>query len=67
MNRVTDAVATANQAIRYVISNPCAICSYGHPISSRCEAGVKYKGTCKVHGLLKGELLKMREIPEVAP
>lgn len=34
--------ATAKQAIKYVTSNPCCICS--------CESfcGVKYKGTCKI-------------------
>lgn len=33
---------TVNQAIDYVRSNPCCICS--------CESfcGVKYKGTCKI-------------------
>lgn len=33
---------TVNQAIDYVRSNPCCICS--------CESfcGVKYKGTCRI-------------------
>lgn len=34
--------AKAKQAIDYVVSNPCCICS--------CEdfCGVKYKGTCRI-------------------
>ncbi len=37
-----NADATAKQAIDYVTSNPCCICS--------CESfcGVKYKNTCKI-------------------
>lgn len=40
--RKINADKTAKQAVEYVYSNPCCICS--------CESfcGVKYKGTCKI-------------------
>lgn len=40
--RKINAEKTAKQAIDYVVSNPCCICS--------CEGfcGVKYKGVCKI-------------------
>lgn len=39
--------AKAKQAIDYVISNPCCICS--------CESfcGIKYKNTCKIRRKLR--------------
>lgn len=46
---------TANQAIKYVKSNPCCICSK----ESFCK--VKYKGTCKVHIALKCKLMQTPE------
>lgn len=53
-----DVVKTVNQAIGYVQSNPCCICS--------CEdfCNIRYKGTCKVWLKLKIQLLALREIKE---
>lgn len=46
---------TVNQAIRFVKSNPCCICSR----ESFCE--IKYKGTCKVWRELKSKLYVVSE------
>ena len=43
---------TVNQALSYVRSNPCCICSY----EGLC--GIKYKGVCKVARQLRIRLLK---------
>lgn len=59
-----DPVETSDQAIRYVRSNPCCICSYANSRTLECYAGVKYKGTCKVAQILRGELLKLRTSDE---
>ena len=45
-------VRTVNQALDYVRSNPCCICSY----EGFC--GFKYKGVCKVARQLRIRLLK---------
>ena len=57
MNKV-NVVRTVNQAIDYVRSNPCCICS--------CErfCGVKYKGTCKIRRRLKIALLGAKKMEE---
>lgn len=57
MNKVNVA-RTVNQAIDYVRSNPCCICS--------CESycGVKYKGTCKICRRLKIALLGAKKMEE---
>lgn len=49
---------TVNQAIDYVRSNPCCICS--------CEAfcGVRYKGTCKIRRRLRIALLGAKKMEE---
>ena len=44
-----------NQAIRFVKSNPCCICSQ----ESFCT--VKYKGACKVWRELKSKILVVSE------
>lgn len=59
-----DTVETSDQAIRWVRSNPCCICSYENSKTHECYAGVKYKGTCKVFQMLKTELLKLRTSEE---
>ena len=43
----------AEQAVKYVLSNPCAICS--------CESfcGVKYKGTCKIRRKIRLGLCRL--------
>lgn len=48
--------ATVNQAIDYVRSNPCCICS--------CEGwcGVKYKGTCKIRRQLRIALYSAKKM-----
>lgn len=45
----------AEQAVKYVLSNPCAICS--------CEGfcGVKYKGTCKIRHKIRVRLYGLHE------
>ena len=53
-------------AIRFGISYPCCLCGYENPKTHECVAGIKYRGTCKVFRILKGELLKMREVKEDA-
>lgn len=63
MNRVTDIPETVNQAIRYVKSDPCCICSYECKDGS-CRVGVKYKGTCKVYLQLKSRLSVISEMEE---
>jgi len=50
-----DTTQTVNQAIRFVKSNPCCICS------NESFCGVKYKGTCKVWRGLKLKLLAVSE------
>lgn len=50
-----DSTQIVNQAIRFVKSNPCCICSN----ESFCE--IKYKGTCKVWRDLKSKLLVVSE------
>lgn len=50
-----DADYTAEQAIKYVKSNPCCICSY----EPCCE--IKYKGTCPIWRKLIIRLLALRE------
>ena len=40
-----DSEETFNQAIRYVRSNPCCICSYEDSRTHECRVGVKYKST----------------------
>ena len=59
-----DTEETADQAIRYVKSNPCCVCSYENSRTHECYAGVKYKGTCKVARTLMGEFLKLRTSDE---
>ena len=46
----------AEQAVKYVLSNPCAICS--------CESfcGVKYKGTCKIRRKIRLRLYGIQEV-----
>jgi hypothetical protein len=50
-----DTKQIVNQAIRFVKSNPCCICSN----ESFCD--VKYKSTCKVWRVLKSKLLDVSE------
>jgi hypothetical protein len=65
MKRITvDTVETSDQAIRYVRSNPCCICSYANSRTNKCYAGVKYRGTCKVARILRDELWKLRTSEE---
>ena len=64
MGRVTDVTETVNQAIRYVKSNPCCLCSYENARTHECRAGVKYKGTCKVYRTLKCKMHSIQEIEE---
>ena len=59
-----DTVETSDQAIRYVRSNPCSICSYENHRTHECNAGVKYKGTCKVVRILRNELWKLKTSDE---
>ena len=56
--RKINADKTAKQAVEYVCSNPCCICS--------CEefCGVKYKGTCKIRRRLKIALLGAKKMEE---
>ncbi|PWL46844.1 MAG: hypothetical protein DBY45_01880 [Clostridiales bacterium] len=51
-----DVVSTVNQAIRFIKSCPCAICSRGWD----CE--IKYKGTCKVARELRIRLYGVEEM-----
>lgn len=53
-----DVANVTNQAIRYVKSNPCCICS--------CEnfCPIKYKGTCKIWVNLKSALFSVDEVKE---
>ena len=48
----------AEQAVKYVLSNPCAICS--------CEGicGVKYKGTCKIRRKIRFRLFKLKGVED---
>lgn len=66
MKKKIDVIGTANMAIRFGISYPCCLCSYENSKTNECVAGIKYRGTCKVFRILKGELLKMREVKEDA-
>lgn len=50
-----DTAQIVSQAIRFVKSNPCCICS----CESFCD--VKYKSTCKVWRELKSKLLVVNE------
>ena len=45
----------AEQAVKYALSNPCALCS--------CESfcGVKYKGTCKIRRKIRLRLGRLKE------
>lgn len=47
-----------NQALDYVQSNPCCICS--------CEGicGIKYKGVCKVNRQLRIKFMKVERLEE---
>ena len=53
-----DVADETNQAIRYVKSNPCCICS--------CEnfCPIKYNGTCKIWVNLKSALFAVDEVKE---
>lgn len=53
-----DVVSTTNQAIRFVKSNPCHICS--------CESfcNIKHKGTCQIWKNLKAALIDVQEVEE---
>ena len=53
-----DVANATNQAIRFVKSNPCCICS--------CEnfCPIKYKGTCKIWVNLKSALFAVEEVNE---
>ena len=53
-----DVADETNQAIRFVKSNPCCICS--------CEnfCPIKYKGTCKIWINLKSALFAVEEVNE---
>lgn len=53
-----DVADETNQAIRFVKSNPCCICS--------CEnfCPIKYKGTCKIWINLKSALFAVEEVKE---
>lgn len=53
-----DVADETNQAIRFVKSNPCCICS--------CEnfCPIKYKGTCKIWVNLKSALFAVEEVKE---
>lgn len=53
--RPTDINKTVNQALDYVKSNPCSICSY----EGIC--GIKYKGVCKVARQLRIRLTIAKE------
>lgn len=53
-----DVVNTTNQAIRFVKSNPCHICS----CKSFCN--IKYKGTCQIWKNLKAALIDVQEVEE---
>lgn len=59
-----DIEETSDQAIRYVRTNPCCICSYENSKTHECRVGVKYKGTCKVARVLREELWKLRTSEE---
>ncbi len=50
-----DTTRIVNQAVRWLKSNPCCICS----CESYCD--IKYKGTCKVWRELKAKLLAVSE------
>ena len=64
MSRVTDVQETVNQAIQYVKSDPCCICSYGDGVTGKCHAGVKYKGVCPVRMQLKARLFIVKEMED---
>lgn len=53
-----DEVETTNQAIRFIKSNPCAICS--------CEVfcTIKYKGTCQIWKNLKVAFVNVKEVKQ---
>ncbi len=53
-----DVDKVAEQAVEYVLSNPCAICS--------CESfcGVKYKGTCKIRRKIRLRLFKLKGVED---
>lgn len=53
---IVDDTLTVNQAIRFIKSSPCHICS----CYSICT--VKYKGTCSIFRKLKTALLTLREV-----
>ena len=53
-----DPARIANQAVRYVKSNPCCICSW----EGAC--GVKYKGTCQIARFIRFSLYSGQEIKE---
>ena len=53
--RNIDVAKTVNQALGYVRSNSCCICSY------EGSCGIKYKGTCKVARELRLALLSAKE------
>jgi hypothetical protein len=59
-----DTEEISDQAIRYVRSNPCIICCYDDSKTHKCNAGIKYKGTCKVARILRDELWKLRTSDE---
>ncbi len=56
--RKVNVAKTVNQAIDYVRSNPCCICS--------CEGfcGVKYKGTCRIGRQLRIALYSAKKMEE---
>lgn len=59
INKIKIDVANAtNQAIRFVKSNPCHICS----CKSFCN--IKYKGTCQIWKNLKAALIDVQEVKE---
>lgn len=65
MPRITfDVREIADQAIRYVRSNPCSIFCFENSRTHECNAGVKYKGTCKVNRTLRRELWKLKTSDE---
>lgn len=59
-----DTHEVSDQAIRYVRSTPCCICCFENSKTHECNAGVKYKGTCKVARELRNELWKLRTSDE---
>jgi len=59
-----DVKGTVNQAIEFARSYPCCMCKYENSISHECEAGIKYRNTCKVYLNLKCEALRMKVIAD---